>query len=532
MARKRQKKARAQQNDAGTFADSWRNAITKLGQTGDKSTHTRFGPGSLLDDTTLEDLYTSNKLAARIIDRLPDDATREQIEIIKADEEIDEKSLRSWLEDLEALTMFGDGWRWARLFGGALIVMAVNDGLPFEMPLDLKKARGIAGLSVVDKRFVQPDILDPGLGSRGFGNPQHYEIFLPFGRNNTRKIHRSRVIRFDSYRLPPFTLAKNGGWAPSILDRIYTTLRRLGTVRGYSENIIHHVSLMLLKMAGLRKQLAGGEKSRSQVKEDLDSIKEAMDSLHLLAIDAADDFSRNESTALTGLKDLLERFLDDLVSETDMPRSLLLGETPGGLNTGENAGETRAWFDHVRAQQKLILTPRINQLLTVLFSIERNAGRAAPTEWQIDYASLWQMNENEAADIRTKNAQSDTAYWTMGSLSSGEIRKSRFLDGNQGDILLEEEDLETPPEEPEVPEEEEGEEVPEEDDLPPPRPMPSDASKLEKAHAIAERLGISPSTVISLFKKNQIKGWRLPNGQYRFLMEEVMEALDDGTSTP
>jgi phage-related protein (TIGR01555 family) len=512
------------------YSDDWLNTITKLGTTSDKSRSTSFGGGALLDHTTLENLYQENSLAARIVDRLPDDATREPFQIVKPDEEFDEDALRSWLEDYEALQVFGDAWKWGRLFGGSLIVMAVNDGRPFEMPIDLDHVRGLAGLSVIDSRWIQPDIFDAGLGSRGFGDPRHYHIYVPYGRQGDRKIHRSRVIRFDAFRVPPYTMIKNNGWAPSVLERVHNSLRRLGTVRGYAEHILHHASLMTLKLTNMRNELKGGEKSRKGVEDALTAIKEAMDVLHILGIDAADDLGRNETGILSGLKDILERFLDDLVADTDQPRSLLLGETPGGLNTGENAGETRAWYDHVNAKQRTELTPKINQLLEVIFAIMRNRGQATPTKWTIDYASLWQMSEADEAAIRLQNAQADTAYWTMGSIGAEEIRAARFVEGNQGAIAIEGEDLETPPELPEeeepeleVPEGEEGEQS--EEDETPRRPLPDEP--LLSARAIAERLGIAPSTVIAMFNRQEILGWKV-GGRYKFALSEVMESLEDG----
>ena len=417
--------------------DDWANAVTKLGTTGDKSYHTQFASSGNLAPEELNDLYKGGGLARRIVDRMPDDAFREGWEIEDPNVEFDVKSLESQLEDLDADTQLGDAWRWARLFGGAIAILAVNDGRKFDEPLDLDNATGIAGLSVVDSRFAIPENYDAGLGSRAFALPTYYTITLPMGRQLERRIHRSRVIRFDGCKVSPIDLASGNGWGPSVLQQCYDTMRRLGATRRYGEHIMHHVSLLVLKMPDFRKMMKGTDTDRRTLDSTLDTIKECMDALHMLVFDAVDELDRSETAVLGGIVQVVQRAIDDLVADTDLPRSILLGETPGGINTGENAGETRAWYDHVHAQQRKILTKRINRLLSVLFAIRKNRGETVPDEWTIGYRPLWQLTENEAADVRTKNAAADTAYHTMGAISADEIRTQRFEAGNTGDLRIE-----------------------------------------------------------------------------------------------
>ena len=88
--------------------------------------------------------------------------------------------------------------------------------------------------------------------------------------------------------------------------------------------------------------------------------------------------------------------IDALVRATDMPRTIILGEAPGGLNvSGES--ELRAWYDFVASQQPQKLTPPINRLLEVIFAIRSNKNETVPTEWTIEYAPLWQPSEQEKA---------------------------------------------------------------------------------------------------------------------------------------
>jgi phage-related protein (TIGR01555 family) len=515
-------------------ADDWANAQTLLGTTSDKTSQTAYQTRGRLSDAELDALYEENALAARIIDRLPDDATREDFIIKDANEEFDKERLDSILEDLEVMTALGDTWRWGRLYGGALTVLAINDGRPFEAPLDMKNITGISSVNVIDRRWAFPRIWEPGLGSRSFANPKHYDIFVSWGRGEPRQLHSSRAIRFDGMKINEYSLIKTNGWGPSVLQRVYSTLKRLGTNRKSTEHIILHLSMFMYGMEGLRKVLKQGKAAKKNAEEYFATIREAMDTLHMLVFDKNDTFSEKPIGNLSGLVALLERSLDDLVSETDMPRSILLGETPGGLNTGENAGETRAWFDYVRAQQRKILTAPINRILEIIFAMWKRAGMSVPTKWTIDYKPLWQLNEKEQSEIRTANAQADNTYWLMGALGAQEIRRARFIDGETGDIELTEEEAAEAPEtvepataqptpegETEAPAEEET------DNYQIVRDIPKGVSLLQ-ASEVAERLGCAPSTVIKMAKKGQIRSFKMPNGRFRFNWEEVAEELGQG----
>jgi hypothetical protein len=87
-------------------------------------------------------------------------------------------------------------------------------------------------------------------------------------------------------------------------------------------------------------------------------------------------------------------------------------------------------------------------------------------EFDIEFNSLWSLDDNEQADVDLKNAQTDQIYMQWGVLMDSDVREKRFPDLPP---LEEEEEEDTTPEEAEDPEEDmttieesEGEEEPEE----------------------------------------------------------------------
>lgn len=408
-------------------ADDYANAVTGLGGPPDKSQFSWFQRQPRLHPEELHVWYEQDALASRLIDRLPDDATREGFELTGEDESFNWNAVQSDLEDLDALNAIADGWRWARLMGGSLIVLAVNDGRKFDEPMDMSKVRSLEGIQVIESTWVQPEGFEAGLGSRSFRLPTHYNVHINHAAGRVRKIHRSRVIRLDGMKVSAAHQIAGGGWGPSILQRVATQLRQLGEVMGYSRSIAHNISVPVMKFAGFRTALKGDAKSQREVSQMMETIRMVMDNLHILALDKQDEIGEAKRD-VSGLEKLIEKFVDGLVRATDMPRTILLGEQPGGLGASADS-EIRAWYDHVHAKQRQVLTPVMNRILEVMLAIRRNRGEKVPTEWQVVWNQLWQPTEHEMAQTNLANAQARQIYFSIGGMSTDEIRTKLESEG-------------------------------------------------------------------------------------------------------
>ena len=431
----------SKKNDLAQRSDSYSNLVTGLGTGWDKSSSTFFTADRILGQTELSTLYEQDAIAARIVDRLVDDATRTEFTLANLDESFDFGSVKSELEDLDALNQVADAWRWGRLYGGGLLIMAINDGRKFDEPLDLSNATKLSALSVVDSTNVQPVGFIPGLGSRAFADAEAYEIIVPFGNEKSRRIHKSRVIRFDGLRVPTSRMIQNGGWGPSILQRTWRDIKRLGSALGYGENLLHEISTMVLGIKDLRDMLCGGSGGQEQVKQLLETLKWGVDNLHIMALDTEDSFTEIKR-GVEGVAGLIDKFVDALVRATSMPRTIILGESPHGLNASSE-GEIRGWYDAVAAEQKQQLTPALSRLLTVILAVRANKGEQVPDEWTIEYTSLVQEPPEKEAQTNFLLAQTAQILIQNGVASPDELRQALI---NRGAIAP----LETTPDDGEL----------------------------------------------------------------------------------
>lgn len=403
-----------------TKFDGYANLFTGIQAQADKNRGDYFMPDRVIGSGELANMYEQDGICARIVDRVVDDACRTKFHLKGIDESYDFESVESQLEDLNVIGALGDAWKWGRLYGGGLAIMAVNDGVTYDKPLNLRTAKAITGMNVLDSSTCWPREWIPRLGSRHFAEPQYYEVVVPFVGGTMKSIHSSRVIRIDASHVPPSRLLQRGGWAPSVLQRVWREVTQLGKAMGYSANLLNEMSLMVMMIDGFREMVCGSPEGASQARQMLENFKWSADSLHMIGLDKKDDFKEVKRSA-DGVAILVDRFVEALVRATDMPRLILLGEQPGGLNA-DAKGEVRAWYDYVASQQQQILTPGINRVLNILFAIRKREGQVVPTEWTIEYESLYPMAPETQATTLASYAQAAATLITAGVCTPLEIR--------------------------------------------------------------------------------------------------------------
>ena len=190
-------------------------------------------------------------------------------------------------------------------------------------------------------------------------------------------------------------------------------------------SLLQDFATAVLKIKGLAKLLAGNVSGQSFATR-AQAMELARSIAKITVLDAEFEEYSRQSTNLTGLAEVIEQLALRLAAAADMPVSLLMGQSPAGLNaTGE--ANTNWFFDQVKAKQKFQLLPALTQLTrTVFLSKDGPTGGKEPENWSIEFRPLKQMTEKEHAEIREIQSRIDVAYITAQVVTSQEIAKSRF----------------------------------------------------------------------------------------------------------
>ena len=394
------------------------NDLTGMGLGGpDKAAYTRVFRRRPVPAEALEVIYDEMALARRIVDLPTEDAIREGFAFADLPKMVERRleEIESALEDLEVLAALAHADRIARLYGGALLFLATDDG-PAEQPLIPARVRSLSfEVIAAPDATITPD---PSRGMRAYRDPESYTLY------GSQRVHASRVIRFDGALVPDRLLPERQGWHVSELSGAYDSLRRLATVRSYMETLTHNISVSTLKIGGLGKAMLGSAEQKQRARRAVQELHHQVDNLHWLALDRDDSYDVS-TRPIDGLQALEIRCVEAVVMDSGWPREVLTGETPGGLNTGSNSGAMRRWYGLVAARQRRVYTPALNRVLAVVFPLLG----LAPKSWTIAWTPLWSEAPGDAANTARTLAQGDALYLSGGAVSPQQVRDWRAAQG-------------------------------------------------------------------------------------------------------
>lgn len=492
----------------------WTNEATGRGKAIDRHAHTRFDQPVPIVYPIIDALIEFNALAARIVNREPDDAIREGVDIdLGPDSDPDVKS--AIIEEVErtgGLEHLADARRWARAYGGGLLVAIVDDGRKLNEPIDMANIRRVVGFESIDRYEADPVFTG--------GRITHYRL----SNLSHATIHSSRVFAMRGTKLPRRVREYRRFWGGSVLDLVWDALRNYAdAIEGASEALTL-LTQGVFSSKNLSQAVDAGDVDR--VVARIEALRIGMGLMGDIVIDPDEESYEIKNRPVSGVGEVLKALQEFLVAATDMPTSVLFGKTPGGLNSGDNAGEIRSWYDHVAALQKREYTPAMRWMYRLIMAQSEGPTGGEVLRHKVVWPSLWQATALEQAQTRVSQAQGRALDKSSGVLSPEELRRDPALVDNYDDF---DPDAEPPPE-PEPTESPLGAED-EAEDLPPPVPTPlaeiPPGENLMPGKQIANLFGFkSASPIRNMHRKGLIGGWQLlPGGPYRFSLSQVQEAI-------
>ena len=454
---------------AGFRGDGYTNLLNKYGTAQDNSTAYYYEKDNIVIDMELTSLYESNGIFAKIIDRPSEESLKHGLDIDFGDETISEY-VEERLDDLDFEDKFATAEKWARLYGGAIIVMLCDDGGGLEEPLDWDKVTTIEELRVFDRSVVQEDFTGY-FGFNVFGatgkpipqeEPMYYRVSSTYGYF---VVHSSRCLVFRNGRLPEkssSTLFKNWGMPEYI--RIREALRECLTTHSNGTKLLERSVQAIYKMQNLA-NLLSSEEGEEKVLQRLQVIDMARGILNSIAIDASGEDYDFKTLPMSGVKDIIDTTCNMLSAVTNIPQTILFGRSPAGMNaTGDSDLEN--YYNMVENIQKQNMKKNVRTLLRLILKQGFLEG-AIPEipKFKVKFAALWSQSDTEIADIEQRRAQTQQikaqtaqAYIDSGVLDPSEVRKSLAEEGEfdieeiltEDDIYLPE-DTFAPVEEPDKP---------------------------------------------------------------------------------
>ena len=397
------------------IGDGLENVVAGLGTERDKRSYSTWGQPRVMTRMELENMYRGSWLAKRIVNTVADDMTREWLHVM-FDEDTDGKNqfaIEQCEKRFALKSKVNTAIKWARLYGGSLIIIGTNDTKDLSKPLDIKKlGKGcLRYLQVVDRWRVAPDgFINSNLDSPNFGMPESYLI-----AESTVHVHHTRVLRFNGQKLPYFSWLQNAMWDDSELQHVVESLLNCDTTTAAVATMLFEANVDVIKAPDLTELLSTKDGEAKAIKRfQLAAMMKSFN--RTLLIDGNEEYEKKQNS-FANLDKIIQQFMIDVCGAADIPMTRLFGQSAGGLNaTGDN--DVRNYYDMVSSKQEAEIRAQLDYLYEIICRSELGS---MPDDFRFEFNPLWQISTVEQATVDKINAERDQIYLNAGVVTEGLI---------------------------------------------------------------------------------------------------------------
>lgn len=439
-------------NSDGSLTDALSavgNESTGIGTARDKGQNVKISRARILKKDELESLFASDMIIEKIVAAYPRDAAKKWGEWSLSGG--DPQAVGQYSRNLKTRRNFLEASILGRLYGDGFIVLGVDDGQPASEPIDEKRIRSVDWMRSLSRYSLTPDFV-----SR-VEDPEHYFLSVNDGQIPqlpadgafvNPRIHKSRVIRFPGKWLPCEMLRDNGGFHHSVVQPCFNAFSRYNIGLGSASSMLDDYSLFVYKLKGLRNTLdASGAVRSTAVADKKKSVTEmllsrfraiqmGMSIIKGLMVDMdtedADFIQRNYS----GVTDILKDLKAALIAHANMPESQLFGTSSQGAFSESGLSDRYEWASNVASYQSANWQEPIEYFTRIMLLAKDGPTRGQLPDFSFAWHSILELTDAERADLRFKNAQTDSLYMARNVILPGEVRSSRFAGGAYGEEIV------------------------------------------------------------------------------------------------
>jgi phage-related protein (TIGR01555 family) len=388
--------------------------------------------------TLLEWVHRGSWLGGVAVDVVADDMTRAGIDI-KGD--MDPKDIEALEEagvELGVWNKINETIKWSRLYGGALAVILI-DGQDPATPLRTNTIRKgqFRGLLPLDRWMVEPSLNDlvTDLGP-DLGLPKFYRVTSNAPALSGVNIHYSRCIRLVGIQLPYWQRLMENLWGLSVIERLYDRMIAFDSASTGAAQLVYKSYMKTYKVKDLREVVAAGGDALVGLTAYVDQMRRFQGIEGITLIDAEDDVTSESHSAFGGLSDALAQFGQQLSGALQIPLVRLFGQSPQGFSTGET--DLRNYYDTIKQAQEKDLRVGVTKIYRIIAASE---GIAIPEGTKIEFRSLWQLTDEQKANIAQTVGNVVSAAEEAGLIDRGtalkELKQSSHTTGIFSNISAE-----------------------------------------------------------------------------------------------
>lgn len=356
----------------------------------------RYGLSVSLNRPMLDGAYTTFGLVQTFIDQPIDDAYRGGLKITASDElgEDDIKTLNHYIKKHKIIAEIKDLRRWARLYGGAGMIVDVEGQDPSEpFSIDSIDANSEFSFYAADLWQLNQTKNEP------FGEELPYKPPLFDGESPYMffgiPISRSRVAKTINKKAPAFLRSQLRGWGMSELERLVRDLNNFQKAETVIYELLDEAKVTVHKADGFNESLLSGT-SEAKILKRFEVAEKAKNIINSIVIDGDDEVSQMQ-VDFTGVSQIMPELRKGIASSLRMPLTKIFGQSAAGFNAGEDdlenynsmiESEIRGHDDHV--------------ILWMLKIISKKLFNFIPEDLDFEYKPLRILNADEEENVKDK----------------------------------------------------------------------------------------------------------------------------------
>lgn len=429
-AKKRQPPRQSARGRNLSTNDGLVNVVSGLGTNKSKRSHTQFHYAMLNNWQQLDAAYQSNWLARAICDIPAEDMTREW-RTIKCD---GADAIRAEEDRVHIQSSIGEASSWARLYGGAVILMLTGQNL--EQPLDPGRVKkgGLIRLMVFDRWDVTPLTMNTyNVLAANYMLPEYYVL-----TGGAQKVHWTHFARFEGAKLPRRQRVQTMGWGASELQCCIEDIMDTVSSKDGIAELMQEANIDVITRQGLLDELSSDQDDVIVSRYSQFSLLKS--NFNMALLDGDEKFERM-TLNLSGVSSVLEVFMTWISGAAKIPLTRLFGTSAKGMNaTGE--GDTTNYHSSLASQRMSQIDPGLRTLDEVLV---RSALGYWPDDFNFEWNPLKQPDLVQIAQANKANAERDVMYKDAGVVQVSQIQRrlqAEELYQFQDDKITELEELE------------------------------------------------------------------------------------------
>lgn len=394
---------------AAETADGLVNVVSGLGTAKAKRSHNSFSYAILNDFSQLDAAYQTSWLARQIVDAPAEDMTREW-RTIKSDAA---DIIRAEEDRIGLPSMVSEATSWARLYGGAGILMLTDQPLDKPLRLDRIKKGSLQRLIVFDRFDMTPSDLNvSNILAANYLQPEFYTLV-----GGAQRVHWTHFARFNGAKLPRRQRTQTQGWGDSELRKCLEDVMDIVASKDGIAELMQEANVDIITRQNLSDELASDQDEAIMSRYALFSQMKSLVQLALL--DGNETYDR-KTLDLSGTAPVLELLMTWISGAAEIPVTRLFGTSAKGLNaTGE--GDLQNYYNSLSAKRVTQIEPGLRQLDDV---IVRSALGSFPEDFNYVWNPMQMLDEEAVARAAKLRMEIDVGYLDAGVVMTSQVQRN------------------------------------------------------------------------------------------------------------